>query len=84
MSFFRRFKSSSAKSSPTPSPSGDAAGRTVSSRDNAKKPILLRAHTLGINDLAGDSKYLRSLNSAHLMTQPNFPFAQEKTHLDRF
>jgi hypothetical protein len=63
MSFFSRFKSSTAKSAATPSPPGDAAGRTVSSRDNAKKPILLRAHTLGINDLAGDTKYVPSICS---------------------
>jgi hypothetical protein len=64
MSFFARFKSA-----PALPPSGEIsmaarsaqAAAAASVRDskveNAKKPILLRAHSSGITDLASDSKY---------------------------
>ncbi len=52
MTFFSRIKSAG-----TAAPSSDAVGR-LSSRESVKKPILLRAHTSGINDLACDLKYI--------------------------
>jgi hypothetical protein len=54
MAFFSRFKSVGA-----PAPSNDAA----STRESVKKPILLRAHTSGINDLACDIKYVLCLSA---------------------
>ncbi len=51
MSFLGRFKTAAA-----PAPSRESVVRVSNARENAKKPILLRAHTSGINDLASDSK----------------------------
>jgi hypothetical protein len=59
MSFFSRFKTAAA-----PPPPGEAVVRASSAREIAKKPILLRAHTLGINDLASDSKCVHALKAS--------------------
>ena len=84
MAFFSRFKSAGA-----PAPSNDSAGR-LSTRESVKKPILLRAHTSGINDLACDIKCMPCMDTLPLIQQKTLALvqcthseSQAKTRLDR-